>query len=258
MSLPDDLWELPHRHVGHQVLVFRSVRSTNDIAATLADDLAHAGVAVLAEEQTAGRGQYGRLWQAPPGSSVLLSVLLFPPPQLRRASILTAWAASAVATTIKPLIQETPTIKWPNDVLVGGKKVCGVLIEQGRGVITGIGLNVNQSAGDFELAELPNAASLCSLTGKTFECASVARGLLAELDRSYDGIMRGRLADLEQQWIRQLGLLHHEVMAEMFNGTSVRGQLIQINFDILRIQRYDGGVIALRPEQIQRLTAVTD
>src|SRR5206468_7692987 len=84
---------------------------------------------VLAREQTAGRGQHGRAWQAPAGSSVLLSVLLCPPPALRRPALLTAWAAVSVCETILQLTGLQAKIKWPNDVLIRGRKVCGILIE---------------------------------------------------------------------------------------------------------------------------------
>ena len=84
-------------------------------------------------------------WLAAPGASVLLSVLLFPPPPLRRPSILTAWAAVAVCKIIQKLVGCAARIKWPNDILLGGRKVCGILIEQGRGTVAGIGLNVRQS-----------------------------------------------------------------------------------------------------------------
>ncbi len=255
MSLPDDLWELPHCHVGHQVLVFRSVTSTNEVAASLADDLAHAGVAILAESQSAGRGQYGRSWFAPPGSSVLLSVLMFPPPELRRPALLTAWATLAVAQTVQTICHEVPSLKWPNDVLLRGKKVSGVLIEQGRGVVAGIGLNVNQTSEEFAKVQLPCAISLGSVVGQPLDVFATARLLLGYLDRLYDQIMRGQLTDLEVQWNSLLRLLHREVLAELFDGTVFRGQLIQASFDFLQLKRPDGSPVSLRPEQVKSLSA---
>src|SRR2546423_115865 len=95
-----ETWDFPDRHVGRRVVRYAALPSTNDLAASLASDPANGGTVILADEQTAGRGQYGRRWLAPPGSSVLMSVLLFPPPALRRPAILTAWAAVAVGETI--------------------------------------------------------------------------------------------------------------------------------------------------------------
>src|SRR5260221_2302870 len=131
------LWKLPRQHIGRRVYHFAQLPSPIDFAASLADDPANAGNVVLADEQTTGRGQYGRRWVAPPGSSVLMSVLLFPPPELRRPVILTAWAAVSVCETIRQATGEQAKIKWPNDVLLHGRKVCGVLIEQGKAVVAG-------------------------------------------------------------------------------------------------------------------------
>src|SRR5262249_51940124 len=127
---PSAEWRLKTRCLGRRVLVFDRLDSTNTFAAALAHDPANEGVVVLAREQTAGRGQYQRTWQAPAGTSVLLSVLLFPPPTLRRPALLTAWAAVSVCEAILQLTGLQAKIKWPNDVLIRGRKVCGILIEQ--------------------------------------------------------------------------------------------------------------------------------
>src|SRR5437762_827362 len=91
------------RHLGQRILVFPQVESTNALAVSLASDPSQHGVVLLADEQTAGRGQHGRTWLAPPRSSVLMSVLLFPPPALRRPALLVAWAAVSVCEAIGTL-----------------------------------------------------------------------------------------------------------------------------------------------------------
>src|SRR5947199_8393836 len=116
--MPHEEWALNTRLIGRRTLVFDCVDSTNTVAARLADDPANDGAAVLAAEQTAGRGQHGRRWQCRPGDGVLLSVLLFPPPALRRPAVLTALAAAAVCETVRRLTGLPPRIKWPNDVLL--------------------------------------------------------------------------------------------------------------------------------------------
>src|SRR5437660_778588 len=147
---PREVWDFPGRSVGRQVLVFERVDSTNNLAASLATQPGGEGLAILADEQTAGRGQHGRNWLAPSQSSVLLSVLLFPPVELRRPVLLTAWAAVAVCEVVRQTTGVQPRIKWPNDVFLRGRKVCGILIEQSQqgsttAVIAGIGLNVTQT-----------------------------------------------------------------------------------------------------------------
>src|SRR5712691_2501397 len=157
---PRKEWTLDTSRIGRRVLVFDQIDSTNNYAASLAEEPANGGVVIVANEQLAGRWQYRRTWLCPPGDGVLMSVLLFPPPDLRRPALLTAWAAVAVCDTIQQVSDLEPRIKWPNDVLIDGKKVCGILIEQGRGTVAGIGLNVNQSAESLAAANLPLAGSL--------------------------------------------------------------------------------------------------
>ena len=159
---PHDEWHLTTARLGRRVLHFTQLDSTNAHALALAGDPAHDGLVIVADEQTAGRGQHGRSWACPSGSGVLMSVLLFPPPELRRPAILTAWAAVSVCEVIVQTTGLQAQIKWPNDVLLQGRKVCGILIEQTRGTVVGIGLNVNQDAGHFAAAGLPQASSLAA------------------------------------------------------------------------------------------------
>src|SRR5262249_2322992 len=150
---------------------------------------------------------------APAGSSVLLSVLLFPPPALRRPALLTAWAAVSVCETILQLTSLQAKIKWPNDVLIRGRKVCGILIEQravGSGqwavgsspsslptahyplaTVCGIGLNLNQTAEHFAVAGLEQAGSLALFTGRAYDCEEVAPMLIRHLDDEYDRLCGG-------------------------------------------------------------------
>jgi BirA family biotin operon repressor/biotin-[acetyl-CoA-carboxylase] ligase len=243
---------LPTRRLGCRVLVFDCLDSTNSYAAALAQDRSNDGVIVLTDSQSAGRGQHGRSWQCPPGTGVLLSALLFPPPELRRPALLAAWAAVAVCETIGACADLPARIKWPNDVLVYGRKVCGILIEQGRATVVGIGLNVNQSEAMFAAAGLPQAASLASLTGRPFDCASVSRTLIERLDEEYDRLCRGDTADLEARWKRGIGLLGQPVIVECRDITH-RGRLRELAFSGITLQRPDGTNQTLTPESVQHL-----
>src|SRR5262249_27619283 len=159
----------------------------------------------------------------PPGRSVLLSALLFPPLQLRRPAVLTAWAAVSVCEAVRRAIGVQAKIKWPNDVLIRGRKVCGILAEQGRGTVVGIGLNVNQAAADFEAAGLPQATSLALAEGRPLDCREVARVLIGQLDEEYGRLLQGDLATLEACWKWRVGLLGKQVVAECHDGP-VRGR----------------------------------
>ncbi|HVS34365.1 MAG TPA: biotin--[acetyl-CoA-carboxylase] ligase [Gemmataceae bacterium] len=256
--MPDEEWRLNTTHVGRRVLFFHQVDSTNSVAAQQADDSANDGLAVLAAEQTVGRGQHGRRWQCRPGDGVLLSVLLFPPPQLRRAAVLTAWAAVAVCETVERLTGLQPRVKWPNDVLLRGRKVCGILIEQGRGSVVGVGLNVRQSAEHFADAGLPNAASLAQFTDANVDARSAAKALLQRMDEEYGRLLAGDLAPLEARWKRSIGLLGRDVIAERYDGPTYRGRLAELGFDGVRIQQADSAALVLPPERVRRLEAATD
>jgi BirA family transcriptional regulator, biotin operon repressor / biotin---[acetyl-CoA-carboxylase] ligase len=254
MTQPLEIWTLDTRHLGRRTFVFAQLDSTNNYAASLAHDPANDGVAVLADEQTAGRGQHGRTWTAVPKASVLLSLLLFPSPALRRPAILTAWAAVSVCETVRRIAGVQAKIKWPNDVLLEGRKVCGILIEQGRGTVAGIGLNVRQTAEDFAAADLPFATSLSQHTVVALETHSVARMLLKVLDEEYARLCAGDLATLEACWKRHLGLVGKNVCAECLDGER-RGRLLELAFDGVVLQQA-GGECALAPEQVLHIAAL--
>jgi BirA family biotin operon repressor/biotin-[acetyl-CoA-carboxylase] ligase len=258
-------WHLDTRRLGRRVLVFDRLDSTSNRAASLAGSPANDGVVVLADEQTAGRGQYGRSWLCPPGSGVLLSVLLFPPPALCRPVVLTAWAAVAVCETVREVVGLEGRIKWPNDVLLHGRKVCGILIEAQRAkepgpalapppiaVVVGIGLNVNQPAESFLQASLPEAASLAVFSGRTHDGRDVARRLIGRLDAHYDALCAGDLATLEACWRERLGLLGEEVVAEC-PGATHRGRLRRLTWDALVLVGAEGEAMPLRPETVKHL-----
>lgn len=258
-ATPREEWRLTTRHIGRRVLVFDRLDSTNTFAAGLATDSETQGVAVLADVQTAGRGQHGRTWSASAGVGVLLSVLLSPPAPLRRPALLTAWAAVAVCEAVRDATGLQPTIKWPNDVLVQGRKVCGILLEQQSGqagkshtTIAGIGLNVRQTADDFDRAGLPVAGSLAMFAEHTPEVPDMARRLLQQLDDQFDRLLQGDLESLERRWTERLGLLGQFVRVECADGLR-RGRLLELGFDGLHLEQDKGDLLCLQPEQVLHL-----
>lgn len=243
-------WRLDTRRLGRRVLVFDRLASTNSLAVSLADE----GIVILADEQTAGRGQHCRSWQCPPGCGVLMSVLLFPPPALRRPALLTAWAAVSVCETIRLVTDLQARIKWPNDVLLAGRKVCGILIEQGRGTVAGIGLNVNQPAESFAVPGLEHGTSLALAAGRPLDRDEVARRLIRQLDEEYDRLCQGDLHTLEACWKWRLGLLGKQVTAEC-RDRCVTGRLLDAGWDGLLLGS-ESGVLRLQPEAVRHLRAV--
>src|SRR5262249_7908135 len=263
MSDPET-WSLDTRRLGRRVLVYESVDSTNNRAAALGNDPANDGLAVLADAQTAGRGQHGRSWLCAPRTGVLLSLLLFPPPPLRRPAVLTAWAAVSVCELILQAANLQARIKWPNDILLRGRKVCGILIEQSTGpgldaagrpqfrIVAGIGLNLNQTASELADAGLTEACSLATFTGQQFDNRALACALLARLDDEYDRLCAGDLATLEASWKWRLGLLDNQVTAECV-GAVYRGRLHDLTFAGLELELPDGERLHLPAETVRQL-----
>lgn len=154
------------------------------------------GAVAVAEHQTAGRGRRGRSWLAPPGSSLLLSVLLRPPPE-RRAPELSLVAALAVAAAVEAASGVPALVKWPNDVLVAGRKVAGVLAELAEGaVVLGVGVNVRQEAEELPVDAPTPPGSLRMVAGIVPERAALLAAILSELERRYDLWRTGGLAPL--------------------------------------------------------------
>jgi BirA family biotin operon repressor/biotin-[acetyl-CoA-carboxylase] ligase len=259
MTPPRQEWFLDTRHLARRVLVYDRLDSTNNRAAELADDPANDGIVILADEQTAGRGQHGHTWSAAPGQSVLLSLLLAPPPQLCRPAVLTAWAAVAVCKTIQAIIGQQPRIKWPNDVLLHDRKICGILIESVAGqragspcFIVGIGLNVQQSAAAFAAAGLPEATSLAQFAAHSLNTHGIAADLIRQLDCDYDALCRGDLATLESCWRESLGLLGKHVIVECYDARH-HGRMIELSFHAVELARPGEPSLVLAPERIQHV-----
>ena len=206
-------------------------------------------------EQTAGRGRHGRNWHCPPGAGVLLSLVTFPPEDVRRPVILTAWAAVSVADAIRRSTGLAAQIKWPNDVLVRGKKVAGILIEHGAATVVGIGLNVNQTEEDLRLMGLSEASSLSLCCGWPLDVESVARALIESLDARYDGIQNGGLNDLLTSWTGSLGVLGREVVVHCPDRI-VRGRTRHLDWDALQVDVSEEGTICIRPENVRQVHLV--
>ena len=154
------------------------------------------GAVAATEHQTGGRGRMGRPWTASPASSLLVSVMLHPPPE-RHLPELSLVAALAAAEAIEGATGLTVQIKWPNDVMLNRRKVAGILSELSSGtVVVGIGMNVNQTREELPADTPTEAGSLRTLTGASYDRATLLGSLLFRLERIYDGWRHGGLDDL--------------------------------------------------------------
>lgn len=172
---------------GHDYTYSESTRSTQRL---LGPERAEGAVAV-AEEQTEGRGRLGRSWVSPPGVSILCSIVLTPAVDSPRLPELTEVAAEACVDAIEATTELKPHIKLPNDVLIGGRKVAGILAEAREGrVILGIGINVNVEAAQLPAGTDPPASSLLVELGRPVDRAGLLVTLLEVLERRYDAWVR--------------------------------------------------------------------
>jgi BirA family biotin operon repressor/biotin-[acetyl-CoA-carboxylase] ligase len=177
--------------------------------------------------------------------------------------VLTAWAAVAVCEAIRDVTDNQAKIKWPNDVYLHDKKVCGILIEQrsagqagqAPATVAGIGLNVKQPAEFFERAGLTLGGSLFSVTGAEFDHHDIARRLICQLDDDYARLAAGDVAVLEAKWRSCLGLVGAQVRVEALNGTH-QGCLVNLSLDTLELDIGDTAPLQLLPESVRHIQPV--
>jgi BirA family biotin operon repressor/biotin-[acetyl-CoA-carboxylase] ligase len=171
--------------------VYRYTEITTSTQRMLAEDEAEGAIAV-AEEQTEGRGRLGRTWTAPAGTSVLVSVLLRPALEAAKLPELSLVAGGAVAKAIVEVTGIEPTVKFPNDVLVGGRKVAGILAESSEGrVVLGIGVNVNQTPEQLPADAQAEPTSLRLELAEPVSRAQLLAAILFRLERAYDAWVTG-------------------------------------------------------------------
>ena len=174
--------------------VYRYAEVTPSTQRMLGEDSVEGAVAVT-EEQTEGRGRLGRRWEAAPGTSILVSVLLVPPVEPPRLPELSLVAGGAVAQAIAEITGIEPAIKFPNDLLIGMRKVAGILAESSEGrVVLGIGVNVNQTAQELPADTLTPPTSLRVVLGEPVDRARLLAALLLHLERDYDTWTTGTAA----------------------------------------------------------------
>jgi len=215
--------------IGRDIRVFEQTTSTNDVVEKLARDRVKEGVVVFAESQTKGRGRLGRKWISPAYKGLWFSILLRPDLRPQEATQLTVVSAIALCRAIQSETGLNPEIKWPNDILVGGKKVAGVLTELSaeldrvRHVILGIGVDVNLGAGELPAELRKQATSLKIEAGRAFSRADLATAILQELDDDYLRVCAGKFAKIADEWEARCQTIGRNVTIQI-GGRRVQGR----------------------------------
>lgn len=211
--------------VGREIIHYAAAGSTMDEAAALSAQGAPEGLIVLADGQAAGRGRHGRGWVSRPGEDLLFSVVLYPRGGFVHQLLMLA--ALAVAGAAEDFTGQRPTLKWPNDVRIGGRKLCGVIAESrfgpgshmttrpgealataaGVAAVIGVGLNVNMEPARPDAP--PGATSLREITGRPVSRVDAFRAVLVRMDRLYLRLVRGE--SLLAEWSSRLETVGQDV-----------------------------------------------
>lgn len=211
-GIPDRLFPeeirdgLSTRFIGRNIFYWDSVSSTNDQAKGLARGGAGEGSLVVAEEQTGGKGRLGRSWHSPKYKGIYFSLVLYPVISPYGASQVTMAAAVALAEAIRKETGVVAGIKWPNDLLASGKKICGILTELSAEMdkinymVVGAGINANQDAGDFPGEVRSTATSLKAEAGRTISRIRLLQASLEEFERWYETWLAQGFAPVLAKW----------------------------------------------------------
>ncbi|MBA7660105.1 Bifunctional ligase/repressor BirA [subsurface metagenome] len=239
---------LKTKRIGRKILVYSSTSSTNDVAAEYAKNKKNDGLAIFAEEQTAGRGRAGTKWHSGRADSILCSIVLTD--CKCNPELLSLTCAVAVADGLGKIGGTEAKIKWPNDIILNGKKVAGILLESklnnaGGAYILGIGINCHQKKDSFPAELQPIATSIdiesCSIADRV----SLAKRVLTSLDHWLEVAERNR-KKVTDQWRKLSIQLNHRV-ALIFNGTKFAGNCIGIDPQKGLILQLDTGGLRFFP-----------
>lgn len=231
--------------LGKKIHYFSEIDSTNIYAFQRAQEGGAEGEVVIAESQTHGKGRMGRSWVSPPYRNLYLSVILRPNLAPLHAAQITLMSAVALAETVQSFLPFPPEIKWPNDVLVGGRKLAGILTEssveadQVRFVIVGIGVNLNFPKELMPEAIQEIATSIFILAQKAVDRDEFACRLIQGLDRCYGELEELGFSSIARRWESFFQLKGKKVRVEMM-GEAVTGKAVGID---------SGGALLLEDEK---------
>ena len=244
--------------IGRDIRVFEQTTSTNDVIEKLARDGVREGVVVFAESQTKGRGRLGRKWISPARKGLWFSILLRPDLRPQETTQLTVASATALRRAIFSETNLQPEIKWPNDILFGGKKVAGILtelnaeVDKVRYIILGIGIDVNLDADELPAELKKIATSLKIEAGEKISRAELAAAILRELDFDYARICAKKFPEVADEWEAHCVTIGKNVTVQI-GDRKMRGRAESLGEDgalLLRtehghLERITGGDVTL-------------
>jgi BirA family biotin operon repressor/biotin-[acetyl-CoA-carboxylase] ligase len=227
--------------IGKEIVFFESATSTNEKAIEIGRQRENPeGIVVIADTQTHGRGRLGRRWISPPGVNLYFTALLRPPALQKEASLFSIAAAVSIASAIRECTGLNAMIKWPNDILINGRKAGGILTEmkadkgRSRLLAIGIGLNVNMSPDMLTENIRPLATSLKKENGKSVDRVELLGKILDNMEKTYKILLKGNKRALINKWLGlncTIGNLvtvrnHNRIISGIADSINDRGELI--------------------------------
>ena len=226
---------LSGKRTGNNIHFFTEVESTNDVLCKLARNGAPHGTVVIAECQTKGKGRLNRQWQSPPGCNIYASIALRPPIEPVYAPQITLMTGVAVAELLSDYCTGGVTLKWPNDVQIGGKKVCGILAEMSaseRGgvdfIVVGIGINVNIRKNDFDESVRDMATSLAEEAGHDISRLDLTAKLFDRFDDLYTRLLTSGFGSIKDAWLSYCDMVGKQARV-IFNNGIESGKVLGID-----------------------------
>ncbi|HYA13979.1 MAG TPA: biotin--[acetyl-CoA-carboxylase] ligase [Syntrophales bacterium] len=223
------------KRIGNNIQFFKEVESTNDIAFQLAKSGAPEGTVVIADCQTKGKGRLKRQWQSPPGCNIYTSVVLRPAINPVFAPQITLMAGVAVADVLSGYCPENVTLKWPNDVQIRGRKVCGVLTEMSASaskgvdfIIIGIGINVNIERVDFDESFRDIATSLKEEAGSEISRLDLTVKLFDNLEYLYTRMLVEGFGFIKDMWLHYFDMVGRRIQV-VFNDNVQAGEVLGVD-----------------------------
>ncbi len=249
MIRPEDIKPLLNtRVIGKKIISFREIDSTNTYAKKMEELTGNHGTVILAEKQTKGRGRFNRAWESESGKNLTFSILIEPETEIPNIGVVPLCTGAAIIEILCKYLNLNAECKWPNDILINGKKVCGILVESTylnnkiNKLIIGIGINVNQEIFPDDISEI--ATSLKIETGTTINRHELLSGILNIIEVMYHSLLVPGDNYFIELWKSKCRMFGKTV--NVTNGDNViSGKALRIDSDGGLMLENDGKIIKL-------------
>lgn len=227
---------LAGKFIGHQIHYYEEVGSTNDEAFRMGMNGAPEGTVLIAECQSAGKGRMQRVWHSPAGANIYTSIILRPMFDVLRAPQISIATGVAVAETLIPYCPGKVMLKWPNDVLIDGKKVCGILSQMKMSgnaidfIVVGVGINVNLNREQFPTDIQSIATSLAMEAGREISREELIISLYENLSKWYKELLQRGFGPIKEKWL-SLSPMIGQTVSVLFREEAVSGKAIGLGED---------------------------